>query len=148
MTSAESRGERQGEEIFALCMQKREDGSQRFSNQEIRHFLPLIIISAGFDVSKHPPLQAVMSEFIPKLGVAANADAETYSRAIQRYYRANPPNKELEREFLAYCRSQAITEVDAEKVRAFAKASGMNLGGTSPLKGMAAPTGGVGLRRR
>jgi hypothetical protein len=145
----DSRGQRQGDELFALFMQKSADGSQRFRNEDIRHFLPLVIISIGYDLRQYPAMQEVMNEFVPKLGVAANADAETYSQAIRRYYKLHPVNRELEYEFLAYCRAQAVGELDADKVRAYAKTAGLKLANQSPIRGVAAPSGGgLGLRAR
>ena len=143
-----SAGNEDNARLFALFTQRNPDGTPRFSKADIRHYMPLIVLSTGIDITGLSDLQRVMSEFVAKLQLPADLDSATFTRMVQTYYRKHPPNPELERQFLAFCRSLARGELDAAKVQTYAKAAGIKLTDQSPMKGMTRPTGGMSLRAR
>jgi hypothetical protein len=62
-----------------------------FPWEAAKHFLPLLIIGSGRDVSTLPaPIQAIMAEFVQSAGLAELKDPGAIGTAIARYYQAHP----------------------------------------------------------
>lgn len=141
---------RQADEIIALFGQLEPDGTRRFSDEDVRHFLPMVIIYTGQETEPYPQLHALMRDFLRRVNAPDGCSAVEFVQAVNGYYRRFPPNRELEAVFYTYCRSLARGELDADKVRKYAKTAGLHLADQSPLKGMATtrPAAGLQLRRR
>jgi hypothetical protein len=137
VTPAEER--RQADEIVAILQQRNKDGSFKYSNADVRHFLPFMILSTHVKIDAFPSVHSLMLEFFARLEQRPDADPETLERAVRRYYARNPLNAELYREFRRYCLGQAKCEINRSALQHYARLTSTAAAKTTPLAGLAPP---------
>src|SRR5687767_5853669 len=91
--------------FLMLLLQLKPDGSRRFSDEDIRHFLPLVFF--GFPVPKEEPvIVKMMTDFFTRLGLTASSTRADAEAMIEAFYDAHPPDPVLLREFRSLCRAR------------------------------------------
>lgn len=92
---------RQAAAIQEIFERREPDGRYHYSDADVRHFLPLMAMSARVETALYPELQVVMDELAERMGAPITLDA------VRAYYAANPVNGELLDEYRAYWHTQA-----------------------------------------
>ncbi len=86
--------------LIPLFERRNEDGSPRYTHQEIDDLVCAVLLSGGFepnDIPARPKL--VLLDFIQRIELPAEAVGPQMADYIQRYYEKNPLNPELQAEF-------------------------------------------------
>lgn len=130
--------------LLAVFERKREDGGYYFSDDDVRHFLPLVFLT----VSEGPPAAELPEAVVQLLGVfAAQAGVEPsdgagdVQRAVERYYEEHPVHPELLAAFQKFVREELAGSGDAAVARAFAHFLGGEGEKKAPLGGGERPEG-------
>jgi hypothetical protein len=87
--------------VVQLLDRRKPDGTPYYPREDVVHFLPLAMLLVPPDqISKLPDqLHNIMFDFLGKLGVPADANAETFEKAIDEYYRKHPVAPQLRADF-------------------------------------------------
>lgn len=108
-TSAELQ---QAARLLALLERRGENGGPRFSEEDVRHFLPLVFLSVVSRTDRRTELpDAVMrllGLFAKEAGIESDASPEAARAAVERYYAAHPVNPELLQAFQAFARDEQV----------------------------------------
>jgi hypothetical protein len=107
-----------------VFLQKGSDGRPKFTKAEIRHFLPMAVLCTRSEV-RVPALKSIMAEFFAKLALPRTLTPQTFAQAVHAYYRKHPANRELERQFFAFCREHTAQsgQLDPKQVAKYTKAA-------------------------
>jgi hypothetical protein len=140
------------ERLAAIFNRKNPDGSFHYSDEDVRHWLPLIIIAGGFPADTWT---AEMTSAMAQLAVNAKLDAEHDDEAlkakIDAYYTRYPVNPELARELEELVGAVSLDDHEAMTRRALAAFRSVRPGPAVRLNpGLTAPTssGATGRGRR
>lgn len=101
MSSTEDDG-RAAQELSALFLGTRADGTPSFTKDELLHFLPLVFLRAAQSAAAprlSKPVERFLAEFATKLEVGPETPAEEIQRRIAAHYAAHPVNPALARAF-------------------------------------------------
>ena len=121
------------------------DGERQFSEDDVRHYLPLFVLRMVESAPAAPlprPIVELMQQFFERIEVPAGASVEQLQARVKAHYAAHPPNRHLvaalERAFRDDAASGA--ERDTDGVAAFLgmKSSKVPLGARGP-----APEGAI-----
>lgn len=105
--------------LLSLFEAKEESGAPRYSDEELRHFLPLVFLAVA-DASADLPAAVVelLGLFAAQAGIDPDDSEEQRAEAVRRYYEQHPIHPELLKAFQDFVRSE-LTAGDADKARAF-----------------------------
>lgn len=93
--------------ILNIFDQQDEDGSYLFADEEVRHFLPMLILGAGFTQEEcTPEMMDVLGEFCQLSGVDLEAPGSVVQERIQAFYAEYPPHPALQSAFEAFLRER------------------------------------------
>ncbi len=84
--------------LFALLDGKKPDGSPRFSDAELLHALPLMLMGLARgapEIQFSPFVEDLLSQTASRAGVTPQAAPDVVVAALERYYAANPVKPEL-----------------------------------------------------
>ena len=99
--------------LLAMFDRQSEDGEYLFSDADVRHFLPLVLLQLG---PAAPPdaLDPEAQELLGQLAVAAGVDDQTSPdevvEKIKGFYERNPPNPQLVEAFQRFVREHVADE--------------------------------------
>ncbi len=113
--------------LIPLFERRNEDGSPRYTPQEIDDLVCAVLLSGGFEPDELPPrLKLVLIDFVQRIELPADALGPEMGDHIQRYYEQNPLNPELKVEFERNFREAQVigaqTSEQAQKLLHQAKA--------------------------
>lgn len=100
------------EKLLKIFERQREDGTYYFQDEDVRHFLPLLVLTMASEIEEAQwpePVKALMGEFALRLELSDGASAEEMQAAIDKYYEASPVNEELLGDFQRLVR-EALAE--------------------------------------
>lgn len=123
-------------QLVQVAMQENPDGSRRFANEDVLHFLPWVMVNMGVDAaSLDDDALALFSTACANAGVVRDDDTQVISGKLDDYYRQHPPNRDLVTAFEAAYRQ--VNQGAAMQENPFARLSGEKpaigvLGGTGP----------------
>ena len=106
--------------------------------------MPMAVLCTRVNLKQFPALKPIMAEFIQRLVLPRVLTSEAFARAVHAHYRAHPPNRELERQFFAYCREHTVAkgELDPKQVAKYVKAAAAVAKKPAPQAAMAPPKQG------
>ncbi len=86
----------QEQKLLGIFDQQNADGRNTYSDDEVRHVLPLLILSSKIEPSKLTgPVKQVLGEFASRAQLDLNASPEVIQNAIRAYYAKHPANPSL-----------------------------------------------------
>ncbi len=131
-------------ELQAVFLQRGHDGRRVFSNAEIQHFLPMAVLCTHVNLKAFPALEPIMAEFLQRLKLPRVLTPDAFARVVHAYYRAHPANRDLERQFFAFCREHAAStgELDPKQVARYTKQAAVMAKAPAPQAAMARPKSG------
>jgi len=100
----------QAEGLLALLDARNADGTMKFSDDDIRHFLPMLLLATGSVTPEMctPEVLEMLGEFSVKADIKPGASPEQRGAAINAYYEKNPPNPGLVDAVNKFMREQGI----------------------------------------
>lgn len=108
--------------LFKIFEQRTPEGGLVYSREDLRHFIPAMLMSLGFDAQTlTPELQALMGDTARKAGVTPEMTPEQTQQKMQAYYEAHPLPPELRFEFLRGLREERIGRGNEDVAEAFGK---------------------------
>lgn len=93
--------------LLGLFDQQADDGSYLFSDADVRHFLPLMLLELGDAVSPQelsPETQELLGQLAVAAGVDQDTPADEVSGKIAAFYERNPPHPTLLGAFQGFLR--------------------------------------------
>lgn len=132
--------------LLAVIERRNDDGSPRYTDEEVLHFLPLVFLS----VAPSPAARARLPDavvrllvlFADKAGIPPEGTPEEVSRALERYYDAHPVNPELLQAFQGFVRDELAAGGDGAS-HPFASFVGGGAAKKAPLGSQERPKGSV-----
>lgn len=86
----------QTQKLLNLVEQRDRAGHPTYSDAEVRHLLPLLILTSGFKPRNLPgPAQEVLGVFVAKAKLDLELPPAQLRKAINAYYVKHPPNPSL-----------------------------------------------------
>ncbi|MEM6559165.1 MAG: hypothetical protein AAF219_08785 [Myxococcota bacterium] len=134
-------------EVLTVFNQRKSDGDFVYADEDVRAFLPALVISTRVSFHELPALKKLMQDFLGQLGLPPGASNETIGKAIDAHFRANPLNPGLLRDFQQLLREQAGKTDNADARKAL-ESMAKGLAKPGAPAGLAPPTGGAGFRKR
>lgn len=96
--------------LLAVLERRNGDGTPRYSDEEVLHFLPLVFLSVAPSAAARARLPdaviRLLGLFADKAGIPPDGPAEDVTRALERYYEAHPVNPELLQAFQSFVREE------------------------------------------
>jgi hypothetical protein len=86
------------QKLLQVFDQQNDDGEHVFSDEDVRHFVPLLLLSLGGDVDTGAlgeETLLLIGETAAAAGIEGDASGEAAAEKITAYYEANPPNEAL-----------------------------------------------------
>lgn len=101
----------QADRLLHVFERRKPDGAYTFSDEDVRAFLPLVIMGLGESLPNPwpEPLQKVMEEFAVAAGIPAGATPDQVQKAMDGFYASRPLNVELLRAFQASVQEELKT---------------------------------------
>lgn len=94
-------------------------GQHKFSDDEVRHVLPLLVLGTQLPVTEcSPAVKELMGEFALEAGLNLNDPPEKLSAAITAFYRANPADPGLMGAVAGFLRNPGAAAAAAERAAA------------------------------
>jgi hypothetical protein len=119
-----------------------DDGSYMFTDEEVRHFLPWVLLNLDVDLSTlDDGMVALFAEACSAAGVKDGMDVDDIMATFAAYYAAQPPRAELAAAFETVWK-QVNAEAPPEAKNPFARFSGA-APLTAPVAGAARPAGTI-----
>jgi hypothetical protein len=82
--------------LVGLFNRRNDDGGYRYSIDELRAFMPLLILAAGDAISElGPELEKLFHQFTQRLVLPDDPTPEDIQASVEKYYEDNPLNEEL-----------------------------------------------------
>ncbi len=136
--------------LMAVFEKQNKDGTYHYSDAEVRHALPLVMLT-GVANGQLEALPDAVTDLVSEMLVAAGVTSEDKPNALGKkvaaFYKAKPPNKEL-LGALSDVMGKEAERLVAEAGKAAAKAAGALTGKAAPsnvpLANRPAPKGAVG----
>jgi hypothetical protein len=118
-----------------------------FSDAEIQHMLPLLILASANDPAlMTPDMRRVLTEFAAKADIASGMTDKETQRAIERYYATKPVEPRLLAAFRQFMRNEARDRAGAPGMNtAFAALLGTPMRATRPVDSDDIPRGATKL---
>lgn len=116
---------RNAEAMLKVFETQNADGSFLYSDEDVRHFLPMVLLGAG-NVTADQLTEEVadlLGEFAQKAGLTKGESGEAMGQKVTAYYEQHPPNAALVAAFQKFLQSFAAQGGDAP-ARAMAAALG------------------------
>ena len=107
---SEARTQKQTEAIICFFDRRNVDGSYIYTDQQVRNFLPKLVIDCQIDHRSSPPLQKLMNEFFEKAGIDVSQSKKEIAARIKTFYDEGPGSDTLAREFRDFCISLAAED--------------------------------------
>lgn len=99
--------------LLAVLDRKNDDGSPRYSDEEVLHFLPLVFLSVAPSAAQRAALPdavvGLLGLFADKAGIDPDGPPDEVARALERYYEAHPVNPELLQAFQSFVREELLS---------------------------------------
>lgn len=96
--------------LLSVLERRQDDGSLRYSDDDLLHFLPLVFLSVAPSAKARAELPdavvRLLGLFADKAGIDPNASPDDVAHAVERYYDAHPVNPELLAAFQAFVRDE------------------------------------------
>lgn len=86
------------QKLLSVFDRQNEDGEYLFSDEDVRHFLPLMLLALGGDIDPAAlgdSTQQLMGELAVAAGIEDTGDPADVAAKITAFYEENPPNEEL-----------------------------------------------------
>ena len=94
-------------------------GQHKFSDDEVRHVLPLLILGTNLPVADcSPAVKELMGEFVLEAGLNLNDPPEKLSAAIKTFYAENPADPGLMGAVAGFLRNPAAAAAAADRAAA------------------------------
>ena len=85
------------DELAAIVRKKNPDGTNRYTFEEVKHWIPLLILAMPQEPGgPDPDSAALFSEFVEKVRASDGATGPITLERIHRYYERYPVNAELQ----------------------------------------------------
>lgn len=91
--------QKQVSQLSRLFERRNGDGTYYYSDQDVRNFLPLLVLDLGLNVNDSPPLRELMTEFLNKVGYRSGISSNELQMLVDAYWRKNPVKEQLIVEF-------------------------------------------------
>jgi hypothetical protein len=125
MGSTKARGEllpadlERAARLLSLLQAQDESGALRYSDEDLRHFLPLVFLTLADSERELPPaVLELLGLFAAQAGLDGAESPAERARAIEAYYERHPVHPELLRAFQEFVRKELST-LEPERARAF-----------------------------
>lgn len=95
------------ERLLRLFERQNPDGTYYYADQDVRHLLPMVVISltSEVEISAWPTsIKELLGEFAQAAGLSVDADNTQWQAAIEQYYAAHPIEPGLLRDFQSLVR--------------------------------------------
>lgn len=94
--------------LLSIFDQQDDDGEYVFTDDEVRHMLPLLVIGAGLQPADCPEaVQEMLGEFVADAGISLDDPADVVAERIRAFYDEIPVNPELWSALGAFLRENA-----------------------------------------
>jgi len=108
--------------LLGIFDRRAEDSSWYYSNDDLLDFVPVMLMSFGFEPSTLPSkLQKLMADFADRAGVTPEMSPPQTERAVRAHLMRNPLNQELVFEFNRGVKEERVTRGNEDVAEAFAK---------------------------
>jgi hypothetical protein len=98
----------QGASLTAIFEKKDDEGNYVYSDDDMRAFLPFLILSTGLNVASSPQLTKVMAEFCVAAGFDGTMSVEQQQAAIDKFFEKHPINVDLLADYQRFCNQLAV----------------------------------------
>ena len=116
LTEAEAR---QAQSLLGIFDEQDAAGQHKFSDDDVRHVLPLLILGAQLKVSDcSPQVQELLGEFVLEADLNLNDAPEKVSAQIKTFYTQNPADPALMGAVAGFLRNPAAAAAAAERAAA------------------------------
>ena len=136
--------------LMAVFEKQKKDGNYLYTDAEVRHALPLIMLTgvANGQVESLPePVTELIAEMLANAGVTKDDKPNALGKKVAAFYEAMPPNKDL-LAALSEVMGKEAERLVAEGAKAAAKAAASLTGKAAPsnvpMANRPAPKGAVG----
>lgn len=96
--------------LLSVLERRNDDGSPRYSDDDVLHFLPLVFLSVAPSAKARAELPdavvRLLGLFADKAGIDPDAGMDDVSFAVERYYDEHPVNPELLQAFQGFVREE------------------------------------------
>lgn len=131
--------------LLSVLDRRADDGSPRYSDEEVLHFLPLVFLTVAPSAEQRAALPdaviRLLGLFADKAGIDPDASAEDVTHALERYYEAHPVNPELLQAFQSFVREELFA--GSPRDDAFASFASGSAPKRTPLESGERPQGSV-----
>lgn len=108
--------------LIGIFERRTDAGDFFYTNETLLGFLPVMLMSFGFDASELPPkLELIMADFADRAGVTPAMTPLETERALASYIEAHPLDEQLVFEFNRGVREERVTRGNEDVAEAFAK---------------------------
>jgi hypothetical protein len=125
--------------LLRLFVRRDADGARAYSADDVRAFLPVLVLSAGEALELSPPLLEVMQRFCARLGLTTAMAPDEVAARVRAHYEEHPPHPQLLADLKGVVREELLRK-DAAAGEQAAKAMGQAVAKT-PVGHGAAPEG-------
>ncbi len=114
------------QEILAIFEVQKRDGTYKYTDREVREFLPLLVLTLGGATKGPLPknLQVLMDGAAATMGISPDATPDQIETAVHLHYRHHPPNRELKAAFLLFVRRELGNDLADKADLAASRAEG------------------------
>ncbi len=110
---------RQAQSLLSIFDEQDAAGQHKFSDDDVRHVLPLLILGAELKVADcSPPVQELLGEFVHEANLNLNDAPEKVSAQIKAFYSQNPADPALMGAVAGFLRNPASAAAAAERAAA------------------------------
>lgn len=96
--------------LLAVIERRNDDGSPRYSDDEVLHFLPLVFLSVAPSAAARARLPdavvRLLGLFADKAGIDPEGPIDAVAPTLERYYEEHPVNPELLQAFQGFVREE------------------------------------------
>lgn len=133
--------------LMAVFRRKGSDGQYYFSDDDIRHWLPLALLASDVDPANWTRAElSVFAKAMQKAGIDPSTDA--HARALAAFYQRHPLNAELAAELAAVVSLESMEASEAVQRRLRIAQRAVASSGPSLGAPKSPDAGGIGLRRK
>lgn len=120
MAAELSEGEaRQAQSLLSIFDEQDAAGQHKFSDDDVRHVLPLLILGAELKTSDcSPPVQELLGEFVLEANLNLDDAPEKVSAQIKAFYTQHPVDPGLMGAVAGFLRNPASAAAAAERAAA------------------------------
>lgn len=96
--------------LLSVLDRLQDDGTPRYSDEEVLHFLPLVFLTVAPSAEQRAQLPdaviRLLGLFADKAGIDPDASPDDVTHALERYYEEHPVNPELLQAFQSFVREE------------------------------------------